>query len=56
MEGLWIIKILKICVKKFFIFVKFLKILKIRDFCLFVLNVHKENMFTIEIEDGREDP
>ena len=46
------------------IFIKFFKILKIHEtFCLnprtfFVLfyNVHKENMFTIKIEDGREAP
>ena len=31
-EGLWMIKISKICVYKFFIFVKFLKILNIREF------------------------
>ena len=46
------------------IFIKFLKILKIHEiFCenpqiIFVLfyDVHKENMFTINIEDGREAP
>ena len=46
------------------IFIKFLNILKIHEiffnkireiFCLFLFhNVYKENMFTIEIEDGRE--
>ena len=49
---------------KFAIFIKFLKILKIHEiFCenpriIFVLfyDVHKENMFTINIEDGREAP
>ena len=46
------------------IFIKFLKILKIHEiFCEnprinFVLfyDVHKENMFTINLEDGREAP
>jgi len=46
------------------IVIKFLKILKIREiFCenpriIFVLfyDVHKENMFTINLEDGREAP
>ena len=44
--------------------IKFLKILKIREiFCenpqiIFILfyDVHKENMFTINLEDGREAP
>ena len=47
-----------------FIFIKFLKILKIHEiFCenpriIFVLfyDVHKENMFTTNLEDGREAP
>ena len=46
------------------IFIEFLKILKIHEiFCenpriIFVLfyDVHKENMFTINLEDGREAP
>ena len=46
------------------IFIKFLKILKIHEiFCenppiIFVLfyDVHKENMFTFNLEDGREAP
>jgi len=46
------------------IFIKFFKILKIHEiFCenpriIFVLfyDVHKENMFTINLEDGREAP
>ena len=56
------IKIKKIWFKKFFIFVKFFKILKIREF-IFIksgklfsflfFNVYNEKMFTIEIEDGR---
>jgi len=55
------IKILNICPHQNSIFIKFLKILKI--FCenpriIFVLfyDVHKENMFTINLEDGREAP
>ena len=56
------IKISKICLQQNFIFIEFFKILKIHEiFCLksvniFVLfyNVHKENMFTIDIEDGRK--
>ena len=60
-EGLWMIKILNICLHQNSIFIKFLKILKIHEiFCenpriIFVLfyNVHKENMFTINLEDGR---
>ena len=61
-EGLWIIKISNICLHQNSIVIKFLKILKIREiFCenpriIFVLfyDVHKENMFTINLEDGRE--
>ena len=63
-EGLWMIKISKFCLEQNLIFIKFLKILKIHEFFLgnpqtfFVLfyNVHKENMFIIEIEDGCEAP
>ena len=64
MEGLWMIEILNICLHQNLIVIKFLKILKIREiFCenpriIFVLfyDVHKENMFTINLEDGREAP
>ena len=63
-EGLWIIKISNICLYQNSIVIKFLKILKIREiFCenpriIFILfyDVHKENMFTINLEDGREAP
>jgi len=63
-EGLWMIEILNICLHQNSIVIKFLKILKIREiFCenpriIFVLfhDVHKENMFTINLEDGREAP
>ena len=49
---------------EFLVFIKFLKILKIHEiFCenpriIFVLfyDVHKENMFTINLKDGREAP
>ena len=58
------IKISNICLHQKSIFIKFLKILKIHEiFCenpriIFVLfyDVHKENMFTINLEDGREAP
>ena len=58
------IEILNICLHKNSIFIKFFKILKIHEiFCenpriIFVLfyDVHKENMFTIYLEDGREAP
>ena len=58
------IKILNICLHQNSIVIKFFKILKIREiFCenpriIFVLfyDVHKENMFTINLEDGREAP
>ena len=58
------IKISNICLHQNSIFIKFLKILKIHEiFCenpriIFVLfyDVHKENMFTINLEDGREAP
>ena len=58
------IKILNICLHQNSIFIKFLKILKIHEICcenpriIFVLfyDVHKENMFTIYLEDGREAP
>ena len=63
-EGLWMIEILNICLHQNSIFIKFLKILKIHEiFCenpwiIFVLfnDVHKENMFTINLEDVREAP
>ena len=58
------IEILNICLHQNSIFIKFLKILKIREiFCenpriIFILfyDVRKENMFTINLEDGREAP
>ena len=58
------IKISNICLHQNSIFIKFLKILKIHEiFCEnprinFVLfyDVHKENMFIINLEDGREAP
>ena len=58
------IEILNICLHQNSIFIKFLKILKIHEiFCenpriIFVLfyDVHKENMFTINLEDWREAP
>ena len=58
------IKILNICLHQNSLFIIFLKILKIHEiFCenpriIFVLfyDVHKENMFTINLEDGRETP
>jgi len=58
------IKISNICLHRNSIFIKFLKILKIHDiFCenpriIFVLfyDLQKENMFTINLEDGREAP
>ena len=58
------IKISNICLHQNSIFIKFLKILKIHEiFCenpriIFVLfyDVQKENMFTINLEDGREAP
>ena len=58
------IKISNICLHQNSIFIKFLKILKIHEiFCenpriIFVLfyDVHKENMFTIDLEDGRRAP
>ena len=63
-EGLWMIKISNICIHQNSIFIKFLKILKIREiFCknpriIFVLfyDVHKENIVLIKLEDGREAP
>ena len=62
-KGLWIIKISNICLHQNSIVIKFFKILKIREiFCedpriIFVLfyDVH-ENMFTTNLEDGREAP
>ena len=61
-EGLWIIKISNICLHQNSIVIKFFQILKISEiFCenpriIFVLfyDVHKENMFTINLGDGRE--
>ena len=58
------IKISNICLHQNSIFIKFLKVLKIHEiFCenpriIFVLSydVHKENMFTINLGDGREAP
>ena len=58
------IEILNICLHQNSILIKFLKILKIHEiFCenpriIFVLfyDVHKKNMFTINLEDGREAP
>jgi len=58
------IEVLNICLHQNSIFIKFFKILKIHEiFCenlriIFVLfyDVHKENMFTINLEDGREAP
>ena len=58
------IEILNICLHQNSIFIKFLKILKIHEIfwenprIIFVLfyDVHKENMFTINLEDGREAP
>jgi len=58
------IEILNICLHQNSIFIKFFKILKIHEiFCenpriIFALfyDVHKENMFTINLEDGREAP
>jgi len=57
-------QISNICLHQNLIFIKILKILKIHDFfcknprIIFVLfyDVHKENMFTINLEDGREAP
>ena len=60
-EGLWMIKIANICLHQNSIFIKFLKIREI--FCenpriIFILfyDVHKENMFWTNLEDGREAP
>ena len=58
------IKISNICLHQNSIFIKFLKILKFHEFfcenprIIFVLfyDVHKENMFTINLEDGSEAP
>ena len=58
------IKISNICLNQNLIFIKFLKILKMHEFfcenprIIFVLfyDVHKENMYTINLEDGREAP
>ena len=61
-KGLWMIKISKTCLHQNS--ENFEKVKNHRNFLmkyanfLFVLfyNVHKENMFTIKIEDGREAP
>ena len=58
------IKISNICLHQNSISIKFFKILKIREIfgenprIIFVLfyDVHKENMFTTNLEDGREAP
>ena len=58
------IEILNICLHQNSIFIKFFKTLKIHEIfyenprIIFVLfyDVHKENMFTINLEDGREAP
>jgi len=58
------IEILDICLHQNSIFIKFLKILKIHEFfcenplIIFILfyDVRKENMLTINLEDGREAP
>ena len=58
------IESLNICLHQNSIYIKFLKILKIHEiFCenpriIFVLfyDVHKENMFTINLEDEHEAP
>ena len=58
------IEILNICLHQNSIFNKFFKILKIHEFfcenprIIFVLfyDVHKENMFRTNLEDGREAP
>ena len=57
-EGLWMIKISNSCLHQNSIFIKFLKIFCKNPRIIFVLfyDVHKENMFTINLEDGREAP
>ena len=58
------IKISNICLHQNSISIEFFKIFKIHEFfcenprIIFVLfyDVHKENMFTINLEDGREAP
>ena len=58
------IKISNICLHQNSIFIKFVKILKIHEMffknpqiiCVLFYDVHKENMFTITFEDGREAP
>ena len=63
-EGLWMIKIVNTCLHQNSISIKFIKILKIHEiFCenpriifVFFYDVHKENMFTINLEDGRKAP
>ena len=56
------IKILNICLHQNSIFIKFFKILKIHEiFCenpriiFFFYDVHKENMFTINLEEASKD-
>ena len=55
-DGLWMIKISNICLHQNSIFIKFLKIFKIHDIFCENHDVHKENMFTINLEDGHEAP
>ena len=60
-EGLWMIKISNICLHQNSIFIKILKINEIlseNPRIIFVLfyDVHKQNMFTINLENGREAP
>ena len=58
------IEILNICLHQNSIFIKFLKIFKTHEIIcenpriIFVLfyDIHKENMFIINLEDGREAP
>jgi len=50
------IKILNICLHQHSIFIKFLKIENPRIIFVLFYDVHKENMFTINLEDGRETP
>ena len=49
------IEISNVCLHQNSIVIKFFKTLKIHEFVLFY-DVHKENMFTINLEDGREAP
>ena len=58
-KGLWMIEFSKICLLHK---IRFVKILKIRKICLIksvkflFYNLNKENMFTMEMKDGREAP